>query len=48
MNSKGQDMIQIQFLDKNVVGALAPAFSMKPERIVFFVRYQSCERECHA
>ena len=28
-------MIQIQFLDKNVVGALAPAFSMKPERIVF-------------
>lgn len=28
-------MIQIQFLDKNVVGALVPAFSMKPERIVF-------------
>jgi len=28
-------MIQIQFLDKNVVGALVPAYSMKPERIVF-------------
>ena len=28
-------MIQIQFLDKNVVGALVPAFSMKPERLVF-------------
>lgn len=28
-------MIQIQFLDKNVVGALVPAFSMKPERVVF-------------
>lgn len=28
-------MIQIQFLDKNIVGALAPAFSMKPERVVF-------------
>lgn len=28
-------MIQIQFLDKNVVGALVPAFSMNPERIVF-------------
>ena len=28
-------MVQIQFLDKNVVGALVPAFSAKPERIVF-------------
>lgn len=28
-------MIQIQFLDKNVVGALVPVFSMKPERVVF-------------
>lgn len=28
-------MIQIQFLDKNVVGALVPAFSMKPERVIF-------------
>ncbi len=28
-------MIQIQFLDKNIVGALAPAFSMNPERVVF-------------
>ena len=28
-------MIQIQFLDKNIVGALVPAFSMKPERVVF-------------
>lgn len=28
-------MIQIQFLDKNVVDALVPAFSMKPARVVF-------------
>ncbi len=28
-------MVQIQFFDKNVVGALVPAFSMKPERVVF-------------
>lgn len=28
-------MIQIQFLDKNVVGALVPAFSMKPDRVIF-------------
>ena len=29
-------MIQIQFLDKNnIVGALVPAFSAKPERIIF-------------
>ncbi len=28
-------MIQIQFLDKNVVGALVPVFTMKPERVVF-------------
>lgn len=28
-------MVQIQFLDKNVVSALVPAFSMKPERVVF-------------
>lgn len=28
-------MIQIQFLDKNVVGALVPAFSMKPEKVIF-------------
>lgn len=28
-------MIQIQFLDKNVVGALVPVFSMKPERVIF-------------
>ena len=28
-------MIQIQFLDNNVVGALVPAYTMKPERVVF-------------
>lgn len=28
-------MVQIQFLDKSVVNALVPAFSMKPERVVF-------------
>ena len=28
-------MVQIQFLDKNVVGALLPAYSLKPERVVF-------------
>lgn len=28
-------MVQIQFLDKYVVKALVPAFSMKPERVVF-------------
>lgn len=28
-------MIQIRFLDNNVVSALVPAFSMKPERVVF-------------
>lgn len=28
-------MIQIQFLDKNVVSALVPAYSMKPERVIF-------------
>ncbi len=28
-------MIQIQFLDKNIVGALIPAFSMKPDRVIF-------------
>lgn len=29
-------MVQIQFLNKdNIVGALVPAFSMKPERVVF-------------
>lgn len=28
-------MIQIQFLDKNVVSALVPAFSMKPEKVIF-------------
>lgn len=28
-------MIQIQFLDKNVVGAILPVYSMKPERVVF-------------
>jgi len=28
-------MIQIQFLDKNVVGALVPAYTTKPERVVF-------------
>lgn len=28
-------MIQIQFLDKNVVSALVPVYSMKPERVVF-------------
>lgn len=28
-------MIQIQFLDSNVVGALVPAYTMKPEKIIF-------------
>lgn len=28
-------MVQIQFLDKNIVGALVPAFSMQPERVIF-------------
>ena len=28
-------MIQIQFLDKNVVSALVPAYSLKPERVIF-------------
>ena len=28
-------MVQIQFLDKNIVGSLVPVFSMKPERVVF-------------
>lgn len=28
-------MIQIRFLDKNIVSALVPVFSMKPERVVF-------------
>lgn len=29
-------MLQIQFLDKNVVNALVPAFSMQPSKITFF------------
>ena len=28
-------MIQIQFLDKDIVGALVPALSMEPERVIF-------------
>ncbi len=28
-------MVQIQFLDKNVVNALVPAYTMAPERVVF-------------
>ena len=28
-------MIQIQFLDRNVVHALVPVFSMKPEKVIF-------------
>ena len=28
-------MVQIRFLDKNIVSALVPVFSMKPERVVF-------------
>ena len=28
-------MVQIRFLDKNVVSTLVPVYSMKPERVVF-------------
>ncbi|MBQ6811568.1 MAG: DUF1887 family protein, partial [Agathobacter sp.] len=35
-------MIQIQFLDKNVVSALVPVFSMKPERVIFLYDTKEC------
>ena len=43
----GGDMLQIQFLDDNVVDALVPAFSLEPKHIIFIYDRRDISEKCN-